>query len=234
MKKLGFTLAEVMIALSLIGVIASLTIPTFVSETKNKANANKLATTVSAIENAFTSMIANEGVQDLSETAFAGSPTAGNLSNYLKISGSSGNYVNLYNNNNKPFKDLSGSSNTLSWTDSFKMKNGAYIIYSSNSVDIDSANVTSWGGTITNSIGRIIIDVNGSLKPNIWGRDAFYFRIGNDGLLYPAGSLNFSILEKNSNSHLWNGSSGNFLCNEKEKTQGCTARLIENNYEVDY
>ena len=38
MKKLGLTLAEVMVALALIGVITSLTIPTFVSSNKNKTN----------------------------------------------------------------------------------------------------------------------------------------------------------------------------------------------------
>jgi hypothetical protein len=170
-------------------------------------------------------MIANEGVQDLSETAFAGSPTAGNLSNYLKISGSSGNYINLYNNNNQPFKDLSGSSNTLPWTQSFKMKNGAYIIYSSNSVDIDSANVTSWGGTITNSIGRIIIDVNGSLKPNIWGRDVFHFVLGTDGALYPAGGLNYAILV--------NGNTTALPC-DASNSRGCTAKLIEDGFKVNY
>ena len=45
--------------------------------------------------------------------------------------------------------------------------------------------------------GHLAIDVNGNAKPNILGRDVFYFRVGYDGVLYPAGSLNYSILQKN-------------------------------------
>lgn len=233
MKKFGFTLVEVMIALSIIGVVASLTIPTFVSETNNKANANKLATTVSTIENAFTSMIANEGVQDLSETAFASSPTTSNLSNYLKISGSADDYTTLYGKET-PYRTIS-SSNAIapSISKAFFTKNGAYLIYAS-SDSTRTGNVESCGGTMYSTTGHLAIDVNGNAKPNILGRDVFYFRVGYDGVLYPSGSLNYSILQQNTCTDLWNSSSSNYICTNSSKGEGCTARLIENNYEVDY
>ena len=66
MKKLGFTLTEVLITLAIVGVISALTIPTVISENKKQANVAKLATTMSAIENAFTSMIIKEASIDSS------------------------------------------------------------------------------------------------------------------------------------------------------------------------
>ena len=47
MKKCGFTLAEILLAMALVGVIAAMTVPTFVTNTRNKANASRLATMVS-------------------------------------------------------------------------------------------------------------------------------------------------------------------------------------------
>lgn len=233
MKKFGFTLSEVMIALSLIGVIASLTIPTFISDTKNKANANKLATLVSNVENAFTSMIADEGVQDLSETAFASSPTVENLSKYLKITGSANKLEDLYGSK-RPIKTISGSTKAPSTDRIFITKNGAYIIYNKSDKNHLEETIKTLGGTINGSTGFLHIDVNGKAKPNLVGRDFFWFRVGYDGLLYPAGGLNFSILSHNNNTYLWYRADYGDRCTDSSKGIGCTARLIENNYEVDY
>lgn len=68
MKKYGFTLAEVLIALGIIGVISSLTAPTFISNIQNSSNAARLASAVATLENGFTTMIAKEGVDNLFET----------------------------------------------------------------------------------------------------------------------------------------------------------------------
>ena len=70
MTKRGFSLAELLITIGIIGIVASLTIPTLVSNNRNKANASKLASLVSTIENAFTTMMSVEGVPTLSETNF--------------------------------------------------------------------------------------------------------------------------------------------------------------------
>lgn len=68
MKKCGFTLAEVLITLGIVGVIAALTAPGLVMNSRNEANAAKLAVTISNLENALTSSIAQEGVDSLYRT----------------------------------------------------------------------------------------------------------------------------------------------------------------------
>ena len=65
MKKFGFTLAEVLITLGIIGVVAALTAPALVLSSRNEANAAKLSVVVSNLENAFTTAIAQEGASSL-------------------------------------------------------------------------------------------------------------------------------------------------------------------------
>ena len=234
MKKLGFTLAEVMVALALIGVITSLTIPTFVSSNKNKTNSAKLSTTISVLENAFTSMIAAEAAQDLTETRFGREQSAANLGRYLKISNSGVIGVDYYTSDS-PFNNIFGNSaKGLFETPEivFEVKNGALVMFSEKARHNNAPNVD--GGTIDNLLGLITIDVNGVAVPNIWGRDAFYFMLGTDGVLYPAGSLNFSILVKGDAGNTWNKANSDYICLDNGKNMGCTARLLENNYEVDY
>lgn len=217
MKKRGFTLAEVMVALGLIGVIAALTIPTFVANSKNRANAAKLATTVSAVENAFTSMIATEAVNDLTETDFASARTEANLGRYLKLQGSNTTLTSYYGTAT-PFLTLSKASFQPLVTRIFQAKSGALLIYRDSVIPVPEDD------SHPGSIGDMYIDVNGPAKPNVWGRDVFAFRVGNDGLLYPAGGEKFALMETAGVITPCNTISSYF----------CTARLIENNYEVDY
>ena len=105
MKKRGFTLAEVLITLGIIGVVAALTAPSLVMSSRNQSNAAKLAVIVSNLENAFTNAIVQEDVDDLcktrmwvqTEVGFVGSPLrtetldiskfVGNLNRYIHLNG---------------------------------------------------------------------------------------------------------------------------------------------------
>lgn len=130
MKKVGFTLAEVLLTLSIVGVLAAVTIPGVVSSSSNDANAARLAVTVSNIENAMHSMIATEGVSNLYGTrawgvaqkqdkmighsSSSGDATgvpafAGYLGQYLAINSfSKGSYIDYYGSNTA-IRKLSGS-----------------------------------------------------------------------------------------------------------------------------
>lgn len=245
MKKFGFTLAEVMVALALIGVITSLTIPTFIASNRNRTNGSKAATMISAVENAFTSMIAAEAVQNLSETDFGRIHSAANLGRYIKIQNSSEDMLDYYGADN-PFRLISINERWNNFTAEiiYETKNGALLIFDDDPKIVSQDDINDTGGTIDSSLGFLTIDINGSEPPNVWGRDAFYFAIGNDGLLYPAGSKNFSILESEGDTatNTWdsedadagNDHSTDFRCNDEFKGVGCTARLIQNNFEVDY
>ena len=212
MKRHGFTLAEVMTALAITGVVASLTIPTFISSNRNKVAAGKLASISSSVENAFTSMIAAEAVQDLSETDFASSPNINTLGKYLVLAGTVST-VPTYHALNSSTTTITPEFDII-----FQTKNNGYVMYKASDVPVPDDE------SHPGSIGTITIDVNGSAKPNRWGRDVFLFRVGYDGILYPAGGEKYKNMNSATALETCTGTTGT----------GCTQRLIENNYEPNY
>jgi hypothetical protein len=66
-------------------------------------------------------------------------------------------------------------------------------------------------------VASILIDANGSAKPNKIGRDIFIFGCKNDGILYPAGSSSYL---------------SNTTCSDTG--YGCTYKLVSNGYKVNY
>lgn len=237
MKKRGFTLAEVLIAMALVGVIAALTVPTFISNSRNKANAAKLASTVNAVESAFQTMMASQAEDDFTQTTFGQNRDEASLGEFLKINGDGANFSDLGYENNAPFTTLSNAA----WNEAidnnggvFLTKNGAVVALVYDPTSITDQQRRQIGASVVSSIGKLVIDVNGAALPNKWGRDAFYFRIGDDGMLYPAGSLNYAALEYQDEDQVWRTGDNNIKCDNGTFSIGCTARLIEKNYEVDY
>lgn len=80
MKKKGFTLAEVLITLSIIGVVAALTIPAITASTNEARARASVKKVVSVLNQALTLSIAQEGLSANSVTTSA-NVTAGDLSN---------------------------------------------------------------------------------------------------------------------------------------------------------
>ena len=205
MKKTGFTLAEVLISLAIVGVVSAIAIPTFVSNTQAQSNVAKLSTVASALENALTTMIASEAAIDLTDTTFGKnyseeslSTALDELSKFLKFSESEGHGGNT----------AYGGITAPKWK---LTKSGAYLGFETTAGSDENATA--------NSIGRILIDVNGRTKPNKEGKDIFAYAIGEDGILYPAGSSNYKTLY------------GDTAC-EGDVGIGCTATIVENGYKL--
>ena len=246
MKKFGFTLAEVMVALMLVGVVTSLTIPTFVENSRNRSNAAKLAATVASLESAFTSMLATEGVQDLTETRFIKEVETGwnneatsLFSEIYKISGSEASINISYGPNFTGFKEINSNNQlsvdvTVDTEIVYKTKNGAFLMmrYFPQMRPNGAFEIGEELG-VDQSVLHIVVDTNGALKPNIFGRDVFAFIVGANGVLYPAGSLGYSVFYSVSEDFLYTGNNV-FSCVNNARSIGCTARLVENNYNVDY
>ena len=69
-KFFAFTLAEVLITLGIIGVVAALTIPTLISNHQKKVYVTQLKKSVNTLTNGFKLILADNGVDKLSDTNF--------------------------------------------------------------------------------------------------------------------------------------------------------------------
>ena len=162
MKKLGFTLAEVLITLAIVGVIAAITLPTLMSDTTSAQIGPKLAKAVSMFEQANEALLNANSVDTLYDAGLnTVSSYATELSKHFKISKKSdGKYLS---------------------------KDGMLYTFSMNATA--PSNPSDPGHM--QRIGNITIDINGDSKPNVAGTDIFYFSWWNDGSLRPKGAMNW-------------------------------------------
>ena len=242
MKKFGFTLAEVLITLGIIGVVAALTAPALVMSSRNEANAAKLSVVMSNLENAFTNMLVTEGVDSLFQTRLWQNVNnraafAGNLGRYLHTNGyrdlaGQAGIRTYYGNNNLPCgmdrngardetKDLTANlgqapAGGIGVNHLIETKNGATIFLTPNANQNPSQaridEITSQGGSLYNLAADFYIDVNGVSAPNVLGRDIFAFYLGDDGILYPIGGLDVSVADGGGDNNLWNNAASPHRC----------------------
>ena len=87
MKKFGFTLAEVLFTLAIVGVVAAITLPTLMSDTTTAQIGPKLAKAVSMFEQANESLLNSNSVDALRDTDFLSdlNDYGTELSSFLKI-----------------------------------------------------------------------------------------------------------------------------------------------------
>lgn len=258
MKKFGFTLAEVLIALSIVGVVSALTIPTLVSENQKKVQAAALSVAVSDFETAMRSMMEIEDVTELVDTrAWEGvannlsSSTSednikefvGDISDYIEFPSFDRNVANFYRG--KTVYDINNNNiGTNNWAMTGKVvfstnKNIVYMIGTGNVQNraITAEQALTNGVNLRNIVAFVTIDVNGSQPPNKFGRDIFYFELGDDGVLYPFGGRDVSFMVNRNVTSTWNNAASDYACTDEVKARlgvGCTARLMESGYKMDY
>lgn len=84
-KKAGFTLAEVLITLGIIGVVAAMTIPTLMMNYQKQVWESKLKKTFSVATNACERMLIEENVSRVNETEVYGDVSNDTLRKYFKL-----------------------------------------------------------------------------------------------------------------------------------------------------
>lgn len=180
-KKHAFTMAEVLITLGIIGVVAAMTLPALINDLKNKDLESRFKKSYSVLSQAIQLIIENEygGVTELSQSDFK---AFGNLlRKYMGTSKSVGN-INWGNATAGKFiqdnyKTLSGGVPDGKFNDyAFYTKDGTMTVF------LDTGHVTTQPEIF------IAIDVNNvDNKPNKFGYDFFAFYLDSKGRLLPFG-----------------------------------------------
>ena len=237
MKK-GFTLAEILVSMGIIGIISAMTIPSLVSEHKKQVYASQLSSTVSNLENAFSSMISAEGVSTLDETEFykrtlQSANGYAVFSKYYKFA--SQTTTGQYYGQNQPYRKI-GSADYLNPPSNilYITKNGMILSINTEVKQISKSDANTYNVPEICSNFMLSIDVNGKGSPNEIGRDVFYFLVGDDAILYPYGSRIASLLLYGDVDSVYTKIDGKFPCTENKYSLGCTARVVENGYKMDY
>ena len=176
LTKKGFTLAEVLITLSIIGIIAMLTVPSIMKNYRYKTYSASLKKVYSQLTDAVQAIMNDEMTTEFHKTTAGvkSSDTAGEekgayyfLHNYFKVAASCDNSLNTQCLG-ASYKSFSGADAGPVFGEScIRTTNGATICMTLNP---------------DNGITSVFIDVNGPSDPNITGLDAFVANIsGVDG-----------------------------------------------------
>lgn len=229
MKKFGFTLAEVLITLGVIGIITATTIPTFVANAQNKANAAKLSATITTLETAFSNMMTDEGTSDIYEIInYENNGGIDKLVNFLKITMKKDENTDIVEIiTEEAYPGLKKENYFAKTIDGDKLIGSEFIGH------VMAAFITKNSNNIYIMDDKSVVIDTSKGNPNILGRDIFIFYLNEDGKLYPYGSK--YLANMSDEYEYWKESSDKyFACNDTKKGAGCTARLVENNFVVDY
>lgn len=239
--KKGFTLAEVLITLGIIGIVAALTLPSLIQKHQKQVWVNQLKKSIAVWENGMRMMLADAETDDLTNTEFwqylqssdgdysctTGDPyTTGNniLKKYFKILNIQDTYkedqsICSFGEHPKAYVQLNGEPIGCDDCDAISIRMADGTLFGLWAHDADH----------NGNVGTLEIDVNGENKgPNQWGRDAFTF------LIYRNGTLKswymYEYLKEHPNI------CGNIETGDISSAVGhdCAARIIHDGWKMNY
>ena len=160
----GFTLAEVLVTLGIIGVVAALTLPTLIRNYEEKATVTKVKKVYTTLANAVQLATFEKGEYDMTSATIS-QDFWDYLSPYLKLSKDCGTGEGCWSNEKIKFLHGAngGNINTLSIYNKAILEDGTLLQVYKN--------------------GEIRADINGFRKPNTQGIDIFYFHVEGNKLI---------------------------------------------------
>lgn len=186
-KKAAFTLAEVLITLGIIGVVAAMTMPSLIQNYQEKATVTKLKKCYSLVSQAYVSILNDEGGSD---TLQAGDDLEmmEKFGKYLKYQKTCGRNKGCFPN--VTYKSVTGNGYSK-WEDDTTdrsraiLTDGTLIMFNKSAMRVGEGNYL---------YAQIYVDINGFKGPNQLGKDFFYFYI-NPEKIVPGGAK--ALEEKN-------------------------------------
>ena len=235
MKFKGFTLAEVLVTLGIIGVVSAMTIPSLTQSWQKQAYVAQLKKVYSELTQAATLALNENEAMTLGETEY-GVENAQSAKNFMN------KYFKVVQDCGKKFtpcfadsyKDRSGNVDSFrSWQTDLgncvTIASGAAICLEYGDADWHCDISNSWCNQETNGTGIypgyffMYLDINGKKGPNVRGRDYFRGEVLFDGRV-GEGLSTFTRAND----------TADYVCAEQMYEGGCLERLLHNGWVMDY
>ena len=192
----AFTLAEVLITLGIIGVVAAMTMPALIHSYQKQVTVNKLKKAYSVVNQAIALSVADNGdfsewdkASDIGDDEFFNKywlpyfqgitvcsrsnrcgygSAATEATTFTKLNGTSGG-------SDGPTKEPLYITATFNGRSTIMLPDGSVVIYFNTFGDVGKEILKSY----------ILIDVNGGNPPNVYGKDVFWFNRTENGAIQP-------------------------------------------------
>ena len=176
-KKLAFTLAETLITLGIIGIVAAMTIPNLITTHQKKVTVTRLQKSISVLNQAYKLSVAEQGQPELDD--ILNMDIEDYFDKYWAPYLKQATYCYSYATCGYKRAKFTGLNGVIS---SYTMTNAANFTFQTSDGMIYSIQIRGYwdgypyfNGTIgTNGSLEIIVDINGSKGPNVFGKDVFY------------------------------------------------------------
>lgn len=215
--KYAFTLAEVLITLVIIGVIAAITVPTLITKYQKEQTVTQLKRAYSILSQAIYKSVSENG--PIEGWIFSSESQVYNdyLKKYLVDSKP---YHSGTNFGRYPFSYLNGNSGYFNYSTLFSLSDGT----------IYSLAVTDSGH---NKTILIHVDLNGLRKPNKMGKDIFSFTVSSYSRYESKSILNKLRPYGGSSTResLLNDTNDN-NCNKNKNGQFCSAVIMKDGWQI--
>lgn len=241
---MGFTLAEVLIVVGIIGIVAELTVPDLIYSYQKIYYATALKKSYSEFSDILTQITTEYGCgNNLACTGlFSDSTSTLSLGEaFVKYIKTAKNCEASTDQDCWPVltnRRYDGSGSGLLGTANYNTGNTTYKFitldgmsirinkFTGANADCQYKNATSMLGYMTQGCGSILIDINGPKGPNCTGRDTFSFYItnGKGAALYPEGGVDVG-------DYWW---SNGYCPSKSQDGIYCTGKIIENGWVMDY
>lgn len=240
----AFTLAEVLITLTIIGVVAAITIPILINSYQKTQYITGMKKFYAEFNQILHKVSADYGcTNDLACTGLFASTTdiqalGEAFVQYFKIS----HNCDISTNQKCWSPSTNNNYDGTGGVTAFNTYNTRYKFVTADGMSIALMNynynncTNSWStgklGYMAQTCGNIIVDVNGLQGPNKFGRDVFQFWItnGRGASIYPAGGMDDNY---NATDRWWNGTTPTCQ-NGSTLAYYCSARIIEEGWEMNY
>lgn len=238
----AFTLAEVLITLGIIGIIAALTIPAIISNTQKQEFISKLKKNYSVINSGFSNYALDNNCYgdlkclDIFANGASSTSWSNFVNNYFKIAKDCG--ISTAGNECFPAESyLRGMSGNFSTTNFYEavLNDGTIIGFANGNNNCTTFDTITPSNPLYDICGALIIDINGQTPPNTFGRDFFYISISRlHGVVSGWGSQAYADATGNSTDYWRNGSFFGCPDTGNSRGYGCFARIIEEGWQMLY